>query len=88
MRHKHSKRKNHINSNEKTVHELNNGESAKIVELHGGKHFLNKAESLGLRIGLKITKVSKQMLHGPVTVKVGQTQIAIGHNMSKRIIVE
>jgi len=27
-------------------------------------------------------------MQGPITVKVGQTQIAIGHRMANRIIIE
>jgi len=72
----------------KTIHALKNGEIAKIKDVLGGKHFINKAESLGIREGVQITKVSSQMMSGPITVKVGQTQIAIGHRMAKHIILE
>ena len=73
---------------QKTIHDLKNGEPAKIKDIIGGRHFINKAESLGIRQGVQISKVSSQMMRGPVTVKVGQTQIAIGHRMAKKIIVE
>jgi len=72
----------------KTIHTLKNGEIAKIKDVLGGRHFINKAESLGIREGVQITKISSQMMSGPITVKVGQTQIAIGHRMAKRIILE
>lgn len=74
--------------NQKTIHDLKNGEPAKIKEIIGGKQFVSKAESLGIREGVQITKVSSQMMHGPITVKVGQTQIALGHRMAKKIIIE
>lgn len=74
--------------NLKTIHDLKDGEATKIKDIIGGRHFINKAESLGIREGVLITKVSSQMMHGPITVKVGQTQIAIGHGMAKRIIIE
>lgn len=73
---------------QKTIHDLKNGEPAKIKGIIGGRHFIGKAESLGIREGVQITKVSSQMMHGPVTVKVGQTQIALGHRMAKKIIIE
>ena len=73
---------------QKTIHDLKNGEPAKIKKIIGGRHFIGKAESLGIREGVQITKVSSQMMHGPVTVKVGQTQIALGHRMAKKIILE
>lgn len=72
----------------KTIQQLKDGETAKIKDIIGGKHFINKAESLGIRVSVQITKVSSQMMHGPITVKVGQTQIAIGHGMAKKIIIE
>ena len=72
----------------KTIHDLKDGEAAKIKNIFGGRHFINKAESLGIREGVQITKVSSQMMHGPVTVKVGQAQIAIGHRMAKKIIIK
>lgn len=72
----------------KSVNSIRDGEEAKIKDIIGGRHFINKAESLGIRIGVKLTKISSQMMHGPTTIKVGQTQIAIGHRMAKKIILE
>ena len=72
----------------KTIHILKDGEAAKIKDIIGGRRFINKAESLGIRIGVQITKVSSQMMHGPITIKVGQSQIAIGHRMANKIIIE
>ena len=83
--HKHHFQQQH---DQKTIHDLKNGVPAKIKKIIGGRHFIGKAESLGIREGVQITKVSSQMMHGPVTVKVGQTQIAIGHGMAKKIIIE
>ena len=38
--------------------------------------------------GRKVTKISSMFFRGPVTVKIGHTQIALGFGMSKRIMVE
>jgi ferrous iron transport protein A len=76
------------NNNFHTVHNLKIGESAMIKDILGGRQFINKAESLGIRKGIQITKISSQIMQGPITVKVGQTQIAIGHRMANRIIIE
>ncbi len=83
--HKHHFQHNH---DQKTIHDIKNGESTKIKDIIGGRQFINKAESLGIRKGVQIIKVSSQMMHGPITVKVGQTQIAIGRGMANRIIIE
>jgi len=70
------------------ISELKNGEIAIIKDIIGGQHFINKIESLGIRVGVEISKVSSQMMCGPITINIGQTQIAIGYKMAKRIIVE
>ena len=59
-----------------------------IVEITGGHHFQEKIENLGLRVGVKIKKLSAQVLKGPVTIKIGNTKLAIGHKMARRILVE
>lgn len=79
---------NQLLDNQKNIYSLKNGESAKIKAILGGRQFISKAESLGIREGVEIIKVSSQMMHGPITIKVGQTQIAIGHRMANRIIIE
>jgi len=59
-----------------------------IVEIAGGHHFQEKIENMGLRVGVKIKKLSAQVLNGPVTIKIGNTKLAIGHNMARKIFVE
>ena len=75
-------------SNRLTLQNLKSGDEAEIVALHGGPNFIRKAESLGIREGLKIKVISAQILHGPLTVQVGHTKIAIGHGMAYRIEVK
>ncbi len=47
-----------------------------------------RLSSLGLRPGMWLTKISAFALKGPVTVKVGQTTLALGHGMAEKIFVE
>ncbi len=63
------------------------GECGKIVELHGGRGMILKLEAMGIRQGVKITKISSQIMRGPVIVKVGNTQVAIGFGMARRVLV-
>jgi ferrous iron transport protein A len=49
---------------------------------------LRRLDSLGMRIGVEVRKVSAQLMRGPVTVQVGGTQLAIGFGMAQRILVE
>jgi ferrous iron transport protein A len=64
------------------------GGSGIVTEIHGGHGVARRLEALGLRIGANITKISAQFLHGPITVKVGQTSLAIGHGLAHKVMVE
>ncbi|MFC1999007.1 ferrous iron transport protein A [Chloroflexota bacterium] len=48
----------------------------------------HRLASMGIRAGKAITKVSSMMMHGPVTIKIDNSQIALGHGMAKKIHVE
>lgn len=66
--------------------EMKANESGRVAELIGGHGMIKKLENMGIRIGTKIKKTSQQ-LRGPVIIVCGNTQVAIGHSMAKRIII-
>lgn len=66
---------------------MKNGEEGYVQAITGGDELKNRLAALGLRVSLKVAKVSGLFL-GPITVRVGQTQIAIGHGMAGKIILE
>lgn len=68
--------------------QLETGEKAKIVGANGGWGMMSKLEAMGIMPGVTITKISAQFMRGPVTIQVGNTQMAIGFGMARRIIVE
>jgi Fe2+ transport system protein FeoA len=68
--------------------ELPAGTRSRIKDVLGGGAIKKRLEDLGLRIGSQIEVVSAQFLRGPVTVKVGNTTLAIGHGMAGKIEVE
>ena len=68
--------------------EMKAGEKGMVVDVLGGRGAFRRLEALGIRIGKKITKVSRGFLWGPVTVQAGGTQIGIGHGMASKIMVE
>lgn len=70
------------------ITELKENEQAVVSEIKGGHGLINKLDSLGLRQGVKITKVSKNFMGGPVVLKAGSTQVAIGYGMAKKILVD
>ncbi len=59
-----------------------------VKEIQGGQGFVRKLQSMGVRPGKKITKVSSHFWRGPQTVDVGNIQIAVGFGMARRILVE
>ncbi|MDD3591089.1 MAG: FeoA family protein [Sulfurovum sp.] len=73
---------------ETTLFDLKSGEEAVIKNLKGGAEFQKKLRSLNLRRGKMIRKVTAEPFHGPVVVEIDNTEIAIGMNMAKKIVVE
>jgi len=68
--------------------EMKSGQKGKVSEIRGGRGITVKLEALGIRPGVVISKVSTQILRGPVIVEIGKTKVAIGFGMARRIIVK
>jgi ferrous iron transport protein A len=64
------------------------GQSGKIVQIQGGPGMINRLSALGIRPGKRVTKISSMFMRGPVTIQVGNAQVAIGFGMARRILVE
>jgi len=73
---------NHI-----TACKMKPGQTGKIIEIQGGQRLNARLSALGIIPGRNITKISDMLMRGPVTVKTGNTQIAIGYGMADKIIV-
>jgi ferrous iron transport protein A len=67
--------------------QMKTGERGTIIELYGGYGMVARLEAMGIRPGVMLTKVSSQIMRGPVTVKIGNTQVAIGFGMARKVIV-
>lgn len=67
---------------------LKGQQQGKVVAIGGGAAVIKRLEAMGIRVGHQITKLSSQMMHGPVTVKIGHTVLAIGHGMADKILIE
>jgi ferrous iron transport protein A len=63
-------------------------EKGTIIAVTGGPGLKKRLETLSIRKGAEITKVSAQVMRGPIIVQVVNTQVAIGFGMAKKIIVE
>ncbi len=71
-----------------TVNHMHTGQSGMVVQIMGGHGLVNRLNSLGIRPGKRITKVSAMFMRGPVTLLVDRAQVAIGFGMAGKIVVE
>jgi Fe2+ transport system protein FeoA len=70
------------------ITQINNGKSAKVIELHDNNEIISKLEAMGIVPGAVITKKSAIPAKGPIIIEKDLIQLAIGYNMAKKIIVE
>ena len=68
--------------------DLDANKTAFIKEIQGGHMMVLRLTSMGIRPGVKITKISSHFWRGPVTVRIGKTKVAIGYAMAQRILLE
>ena len=68
--------------------EMEQGQSGAIAEIRGGIGLRSRLDTMGLRIGKSVVKISSSFLRGPVTVNVGATQLSLGFGMASKVIVE
>jgi len=71
-----------------SLSDMKSGQSGRIVQIDGRVGMTCRLDVLGLRIGKKIKKVSRQLMRGPVIVSHGNTRAAVGFGMAQRIWVE
>ena len=68
--------------------QMRSGQRGRIVEINGGYGLAQKLDALGIRTGKEITKVSEQLMRGPVLLRQDNTQAALGFGMASRVLVE
>ena len=71
-----------------TLAEMKAGQKGTIVQVEGGHGVTHRLASMGIRPGKMVTKVSSMLMRGPVTVKIDNSQIALGRGMANKIYVE
>jgi ferrous iron transport protein A len=71
-----------------TAARMRAGESGVVVRIAGGHGLIRRLEALGIRPGKRITKVSSMFRRGPVTIRAGHTQVALGFGMADKIEVD
>jgi len=71
-----------------SLNEMKRAEAGLILEIRGGYGFVKRLESMNIRVGKRITKLTSIFRRGPVTVQVDHTQLALGYGMANRVLVE
>ena len=71
-----------------TLAQMETGESGVVIDIMGGHGMTRRLSALGIRPGLRVTKVGSMFMRGPVTIQVGNAQVAIGFGMANKIIIE
>ena len=60
----------------------------RVISLDGGPQFKMRLGNLGVAEGKIIRKIHNHPFRGPITVKVANTELAIGYGMAEKIDVE
>ena len=71
-----------------TLSQIEAGQTGTIMQILGSRGLIQRLEALSIRPGKRVTKVSSMLFHGPVTLRVNHTQVAIGFGMANKILVE
>jgi len=68
--------------------DIKNNQKVKVTDIAGGDGLTKKLENLGIRRGAIVVKVTDRDYQGPVIVKIGHTQVALGKGMAHKVFVE
>ena len=71
-----------------TLINMEDGQSGKIVTVHGGRMLTKRLADLGLTTGTAITVLRKTLFSGPIQVEVCGSRLVLGRGLASKIIVE
>jgi ferrous iron transport protein A len=67
---------------------MRSGQSGLVLGIDGGHGMVMRLSTLGIIPGKKITKISSQLMRGPVMIEIDRTRVALGYGMAKRLLVQ
>ncbi|MFO7815436.1 MAG: FeoA family protein [Halanaerobiales bacterium] len=69
--------------------DLGEDKSGEVFSFRGGERLRKKLDSLGIRKGKQVKKVSDMVLRGPITIQIeNSSRVAIGRGMAEKIMVK
>jgi len=72
----------------RTLVNLTNNEEGFILSIEGGRNAISKLETLGIRPGKKIRKMSSQIFKGPVVIEIDGRDIALGYGLANKVLIK
>ena len=80
----------HMNSKEdrKSLTELEDGQTAVIVSVQGGKILTKRLADLGITSGTVVKVIRKTLFSGPVQVEVAGSRLVLGWGLASKILTE
>ena len=72
----------------KNLIEAASGKPCRVIGIRAGRRAISNLESLGVRPGVLLTKLHAQLVRGPISVRIGSLQLAVGWGIASRIMVE
>jgi len=70
-----------------SLNELKVGQSASVVQIRGGHGIQRRLQSLGIRPGVIVRKVSAAFGPGPVVIAFSRGQAALGYGVARKVIL-
>ena len=70
------------------LNECKTKQSVKITDIQAGKQALQNLNKMGIKTGDVILIKNKSLVKGPILVKKGESEIAIGNGIADKILVE
>ncbi len=70
-----------------SLDKMQKGSRGKVVGIAGGRGVILKLSAQGIAPGMVVQKVS-QLRGGPVLLRVGGCQVAVGLGLARRVFVE
>lgn len=68
--------------------ELKKGQAARVAGIDDGRMLRVRLENMGIREGKTVSRVSSQLMGGPIIVSIDGRQTAMGRKMAAKIKVE
>lgn len=63
------------------------GQSGVVVGFRGGRGMVARLNAMGVRPGVYVSKRMAQPFRGPVVIRAGATELALGFGVAQRIMV-